>query len=314
MPESGWTKPGAKYVKRIPKPGGGFYYLYPEDIKAQARAKFNKIKNTVAEKSGYNAKKRLDATNKRISDLNSRMEAQANQGPQPKNRTAVNRAAKSALMGQAAREQIQYNNSLAGKTDKAIKRAKSAAKKAAAVAADKIGLDERAAYKESQKQWNPLRKEYAKNRYDETLAGKVERAAKPITDKVGKAASAVKAMTGDDRVNRTSYTDMDGNTTHYVGQKGSKKVFKTVNKQKAIMYERDKQKVNKVKDYASAASELAKNAFDYTKDNLKETGNTLARAATIDDNIERAKKKAKVKKAKKKVDKAIKKVKNRLKK
>ena len=31
MPENGWTKPGAKYVKRIPKPGGGWRYIYNKE-------------------------------------------------------------------------------------------------------------------------------------------------------------------------------------------------------------------------------------------------------------------------------------------
>ena len=299
MPESGWTKPGAKYVKRIPKPGGGFYYLYPEDIKAQARAKMNQVrgkvndaKQQIADKSGLTAKRNYEATRRQMSNLMRDTGGNFNN-------LEYRKTAGTLLSNQLRREKAEYDNSALGKAEKAANKAKSAAKKAAATTADKIGLDERAAYKESQKGlFNPLTRAYKKNRYNETIAGKVERAAKPVTDKIGKGVAAVKALTGDNRVNRTSYEDLDGKKTHYVGQKGSDKVYKTRNKQKAIMYERDKQNVNKVKDTGAAVKRevnrvggIAKDALYETKENIKETGNMLARGATIDDNIERGKKK-----------------------
>ena len=42
----GWTKKNAKYVKKIPKPGGGYYYIYPEDLKNKAKNALNTVKNT----------------------------------------------------------------------------------------------------------------------------------------------------------------------------------------------------------------------------------------------------------------------------
>ena len=331
-----WEK--HKYVKKIPKPGGGYYYVYPEQLAAQAKNKLkgaaNKVNNAVnnlKDKSGYTAKQQY---NNAVSNVKSNL-----RNTKPTFGSATLNSAKSRAQNVAGKK-TAYESSHLGKTnktinkankslDKALDKTKESIKKAGKKVGDAIGLDERAAYKESQKGLKPLTKQYRKNRYDETLAGKVERGLKPVSDAIGKAKAKRKAISDSKKestrnTGSSTYVDMDDKKTYYVAN-GTLGKTNEVTETKSKLRRNDAVRSSKMLDIGvdtgvsigRGVKKVAKKASEINEglENAQKTlRNKTLRALALDDNVERAKKNINKAKAKKKIEKGKKKVSKTLKK
>ena len=317
------AKQNPKYVKKIPKPGGGYYYIYPDQIKQQwdsfkqnARNTANKVKKSInetkkdiADNSGYTDRQFLKQQQAKVNRMRANMMLN-NRGNMKVDKKTQNELHKEMGFLKLA-EHNYYNNSPLGKAEKAGKKAgsvaKAAGKAATAKAADAIGLDERRDYKNSQKGGNIFKKAINKGRYNDTIAGKIERATKPIIDEIGLQTTSVKnyanAKRNPGKISSAVYEDLDGKKTYldYAAKK-SGKVGGSISKSKlGSTLGKGATKAN------TAASDYA---YD-TKNGAKALGSSLVKAAGAEKEVEYITKKAKEsrKKAKKKVNKALKKFK-----
>lgn len=123
-----------KYVKKIPKPGGGFIYYYPEDLKAkanqmvgQAKSAMNTAKqkgkqavNVAKEKSGYNSRAQY------VRAQNNLRAQTMNNSLSPAN--ANTRKAAGQLVNATKKK---YDATALGKAENAAKKATAATKSAA---------------------------------------------------------------------------------------------------------------------------------------------------------------------------------------
>lgn len=126
----GWTKPNAKYVKKIPKPGGGFYYVYPEDLKNKAKGAINKVRgavNKAADKLGVDEYQALKKAKKKMPSARSLPTTMGKQTNRDKvARNNARNAASNLKKAQAA-----YDATPMGKAQKASKKLKNKIKKGA---------------------------------------------------------------------------------------------------------------------------------------------------------------------------------------